>query len=215
MIQFVRICGSHGCRVINLHYTSKLCVLLTYLTYTSIKSPLEIVRLAKNKWLELAIRMKNWLAFQSCFTHLLTKKSLYLQFWTVIESVFLPEIKKKKRIRYTYSVRTDHFRNQEIAISNQTWFCQISETTFLLVTLAAVSLAKVQNRVWLETHINCNLVTKDLLLHLASWDRGQKGGCWASRGLGWAEAVSPTSAVQPSIEENAASPMGKKLISWY
>ena len=30
MIQFVRICGIHGhCRVINLHYTSKLCVLLT------------------------------------------------------------------------------------------------------------------------------------------------------------------------------------------
>ena len=27
---------------------------LTYLTYTSIKSPLEIVRLATNKWLELA-----------------------------------------------------------------------------------------------------------------------------------------------------------------
>ena len=50
MIQFVRIFGSHG-RVINLHYTSKLCVLLTYLTYTSIKSPLEIVRLTTNKWL--------------------------------------------------------------------------------------------------------------------------------------------------------------------
>jgi hypothetical protein len=54
MIQFVRICVSHGYRVINLHYTSKLSVLLTYLTYTSIKSPLEFVRLASHKWLELA-----------------------------------------------------------------------------------------------------------------------------------------------------------------
>ena len=31
---------------------------LTYLTYTSIKSPLEIVRLATNKWLEL-VKVEN------------------------------------------------------------------------------------------------------------------------------------------------------------